>query len=95
MKQLLYATAIVAAATALPLSGAVAAGDKKQNPAATETKGGEMKQGQTQGGAMQNDAQKFSKSEYGQLDGRTVKNQGGQEIGEIENIVASVKDKTP
>ncbi|WP_296715323.1 hypothetical protein [Tistrella sp.] len=40
MRQLLYATTILAAAAALPLSGATAAGQMQDKPAATESQRG-------------------------------------------------------
>lgn len=84
MRELLLATTMLAAVAALPLSGAAAAGKSQMqsNPAT-----------QTQSGAVQHDwdsTRAFTQEDYEALEGKSVQNLNGREIGEVEKIVTDV-----
>ena len=100
MKKLLFASTILAAATALPLSGAIAAGEKEpkaNQPTQTQMqneRGGAATgtaPGTTQSTTKRdwNTSREFTEKDYDDLAGKAVHNMAGKEVGEIDEIVQS------
>ena len=95
MRAFLYATTVLAA-VAFPLSGGSAAG--KDAGSADRAAQGQTQPGTAQTGAAARDwesAETFGEREYGRLDGRVVENLRGQQIGEVEDVVAGLGDNAP